>query len=85
MTYYLARMNAVGAWREQQAEERRDEMDTEQGGQMPTGRGGSQKPDDWTQEEWDHVPDSMKADVASGDGFVSRERIQQYIKYKEQQ
>lgn len=82
-------MNAVEDWRDEQAEQRRKNAGEGHQGGQPTGHAsahaGSQKPDDWTQEQWDHVPDSMKSDVASGNGYVSKESINRYIEQKNRQ
>lgn len=66
--YYIARMNAVGQWKQEQSEVSRDGT-----------QNSVQKPADWTQEEWDAVPDSMKADIASGKAHMDRQAVQRHL------
>lgn len=97
--YYLARMAGVAQWRENKADERREERETEtpRGGHTPRSRNAPSSsqaqaaptstpatpPDGWTQEEWDHVPQSMKGRVGSDGGYVSKEAVQRYMNKKE--
>lgn len=74
-----------------------DDAQSAQGGQMdashsPTetgedypsgGMGASQPPEGWSQEEWDHVPQSMRGEIASGKGFISKDAIQKYMNDKD--
>ncbi|WP_330633722.1 hypothetical protein [Halocatena halophila] len=64
----MMRMNAVGRWKREQSEKARNGSDDE-----------PQKPEDWSQEEWDAVPNSMKADIASGNGYMSKEAVQRHL------
>lgn len=89
-------MAGASKWREDRSEERREERQQEMphghGGtsgspasppgdhSTPAPAGGP--PEGWTQEEWEHVPQSMRGDIASGKGYMSKEAIQRYINEK---
>lgn len=86
-------MAGASAWREDRAEERREDRQQEaphgqapRSSAAPTGHSqptaGGQPPEGWTQEEWAHVPASMRGDIASGKGYMSKEAIQRYINEK---
>lgn len=86
-------MAGASAWREERREERREEHQQEaphgqspHSSPTPTGHStptaGAQPPDGWTQEEWDHVPASMRGDIASGKGYMSKDAVQRYINEK---
>lgn len=90
-------MAGATKWREEKAEERREERETQtpQRGHTPRSRSGhstsqstpaaapATPPDGWTQEEWDHVPQSMKGRVGSDGGYVSKEAVRRYMNNKD--
>lgn len=82
---------------EERREEAEEEAQQQHGGSMPSNAPAnasmpsgsshtsspSQAPEGWTQEEWDHVPQSLRGDVASGQGMMDKEAIQDYIEAKD--
>lgn len=87
-------MAGVSKWREDKADERREEQEAEtpRGGHTAPSSSQAQAaptstpatpPDGWTQEEWDHVPQSMKGRVGSDGGYVSKEAVQRYMNNKD--
>lgn len=92
-------MAGAAKWREEKADERRDERETQtpRGGHTPRSQnapsaGGpqhtsapapTQPPDGWTQEEWDNVPASMKSRVDGDGGYVSKDAVQRYMENKD--
>lgn len=90
-------MAGATKWREERSEERAEERQQEMphghggtsgspasppGGHHSTPAPAGGPPEGWSQEEWAHVPQSMRGDVASGKGFMSKEAIQRYINEK---